>query len=387
MKVVVHVDGGARGNPGPAAAAAVLSAPGGEELAEAAERIGIATNNVAEYRALLLGLAKARELGASEVEVVNDSELIAKQVTGEYRVKNADLKPLHGEALDALRGFERWSIRSVPRAQNADADKLVNQALDADPDGAGPVAAAPAAGGGDRAGGTDYATYLLIDDLLDLQRPLTPGAHDELLFIVVHQSYELWFKLILHELTRARDELLARRPQAATPRLRRAVAVERLLLGHLDVLETMSPDGFLEFRDPLAPASGFQSVQFRKIEWISGLRDMFPKDATPPEGPDLYEAFRAAAALPEEREERLGALADLYRDHEGDPARAVLHDVAELLVDHDEGIALWRSHHVLMAAREIGTRAGTGGSPGVPYLETTLSRRFFPELWDVRVAL
>jgi tryptophan 2,3-dioxygenase len=385
MKVVVHVDGGARGNPGPAAAAAVLSTPDGEELADAAERIGTATNNVAEYRALLLGLDRARELGATEVEVVNDSELIAKQVTGEYRVKNADLKRLHAQALAALDGFGRWSIRSVPRAQNAGADKLVNQALDADPDGAGPVdAPAPAA---QRSGGTDYAKYLLIDDLLNLQRPLTPDAHDELLFIVVHQSYELWFKLILHELTRARDELLAARPQAAAPRLRRAVAIERLLLGHLDVLETMSPDGFLEFRDPLAPASGFQSVQFRKIEWISGLRDMFPKDATPPDGPDLYEAFTAAAGLPEDREQRLSALADLYKHHEDDPARAVLHDVAELLVDHDEGIALWRSHHVLMAAREIGTRTGTGGSPGVPYLETTLSRRFFPELWDVRVVL
>ena len=96
-------------------------------------------------------------------------------------------------------------------------------------------------------GGTDYATYLLIDDLLALQRPFTPGAHDELLFIVVHQSYELWFKLTLHELTRARDELLAGRAQAATPRLRRVVEIERLLLKHLDVLETMGPDGFLEF--------------------------------------------------------------------------------------------------------------------------------------------
>jgi tryptophan 2,3-dioxygenase len=236
-------------------------------------------------------------------------------------------------------------------------------------------------------GGTDYATYLLIDDLLALQRPLTDGAHDELLFIVVHQSYELWFQLILHELEAARDELLAGRPHVAAPALRRVIAVERLLLSHLDVLETMGPEGFLEFRDPLAPASGFQSVQFRKIEWISGLRDMFPGDAAPPEGPDLYEAFRTAAALPEDREERLAALTDLYKRHEGDPARASLHDVAELLVDHDEGIALWRSHHVLMAAREIGTRAGTGGSPGVPYLEKTLTRRFFPELWDVRVAL
>jgi len=131
VKVVVHVDGGARGNPGPAAAGAVLSTPAGEVLDEAAEAIGVATNNVAEYRGLLLGLQRARELGASEVEVINDSELIAKQVTGAYKVKHRDMKPLHAAAMQALQGFERWSIRSVPRAQNADADALVNQALDA----------------------------------------------------------------------------------------------------------------------------------------------------------------------------------------------------------------------------------------------------------------
>jgi tryptophan 2,3-dioxygenase len=239
----------------------------------------------------------------------------------------------------------------------------------------------------ERTGGTDYATYLLIDDLLDLQRPITPEAHDELLFIVVHQSYELWFKLILHELGRARDELLAGRAQAAAPRLRRVVAVERLLLEHLNVLETMTPEGFLEFRDPLAPASGFQSVQFRRIEWLSGLRDGFPAGVEPPEGPSVYEAFCACAGLPEDRDARLDALAALYRDHEDDPRRATLHHVAELLVDHDEGIARWRAHHVLMAAREIGTRPGTGGSPGVPYLKTTLDRRCFPDLWDVRVRL
>ena len=130
MRLVVHVDGGARGNPGPAAAGAVLSTPGGEVVGEAAEAIGVATNNVAEYRGLLLGLQKARELGASEVEVVNDSELVAKQVNGVYKVKHPDMKPLHAAALEALRGFDRWSIRSVPRAQNADADALVNQALD-----------------------------------------------------------------------------------------------------------------------------------------------------------------------------------------------------------------------------------------------------------------
>ena len=130
MKVVVHVDGGARGNPGPAAAAAVVSTPDGEVLDEASELLGVATNNVAEYRGLLVGLARARALGATEVEVVNDSELIAKQVNGEYKVKHAAMRPLYLDAMAALREFDSWSIRSVPRAQNAEADALVNQALD-----------------------------------------------------------------------------------------------------------------------------------------------------------------------------------------------------------------------------------------------------------------
>ncbi len=130
MKVIVHVDGGARGNPGPAAAASVVSDPGGDVLDEHARLLGEVTNNVAEYRALLLGLERAHALGATEVEVVNDSELIAKQVQGIYKVKHAAMRPLHLEAMAALRQFERWSIRSVPRAQNADADALVNAALD-----------------------------------------------------------------------------------------------------------------------------------------------------------------------------------------------------------------------------------------------------------------
>jgi ribonuclease HI len=130
MKLIVHVDGGARGNPGPAAAACVLSTPSGEVLDEQAQLLGTATNNVAEYRALLLGLARAKELGASEIEVVGDSELIAKQVQGTYKVKHPAMRPLYLEAMHALRDFERWSIRTVPRAQNAHADKLVNLALD-----------------------------------------------------------------------------------------------------------------------------------------------------------------------------------------------------------------------------------------------------------------
>lgn len=131
MKVVVHVDGGARGNPGPAAAGAVVSTPDGAVLTEASELLGRCTNNVAEYRGLLLGLRLAREAGATEVEVVNDSELVARQVDGTYKVKHPDMRPLHAQALQALGSFERWTVRSVPRAQNAAADALVNQALDA----------------------------------------------------------------------------------------------------------------------------------------------------------------------------------------------------------------------------------------------------------------
>lgn len=128
--VVVHVDGGARGNPGPAAIGVVVSAPDGAVLDEYAERIGVATNNVAEYQALLRGVQRAAALGAREVEFVNDSELVAKQINGAYKVKHPAMKPLYDEAIAALRGFERWKIRSVPRAQNARADALVNEALD-----------------------------------------------------------------------------------------------------------------------------------------------------------------------------------------------------------------------------------------------------------------
>jgi ribonuclease HI len=131
LKLVVHVDGGARGNPGPAAAGAVVSAVDGEILDEAAQTLGVATNNIAEYEGLLLGLRRARALGATEVELYNDSELIARQLTGDYKVKHPALRPLYERALRELEAFERWSITSVPRAQNARADALVNAALDA----------------------------------------------------------------------------------------------------------------------------------------------------------------------------------------------------------------------------------------------------------------
>jgi ribonuclease HI len=131
LKVILHVDGGARGNPGPAAIGVVVSDPEGQLLEEVAERIGFATNNVAEYRALLKGLERARRLGADEVEIVGDSELVARQLSGAYRVKHPAMKPLYEQARGELERFSRWQIRTVPRAENARADELVNAALDA----------------------------------------------------------------------------------------------------------------------------------------------------------------------------------------------------------------------------------------------------------------
>jgi len=130
LKLILHVDGGARGNPGPAAVGVVVQDPGGETLDELSETIGTATNNVAEYRAVLRGLARARELGATDVEVIGDSELVARQLQGAYKVKHEAMKPLYAQARAALEHFDRWSIRTVPRAQNARADELVNAALD-----------------------------------------------------------------------------------------------------------------------------------------------------------------------------------------------------------------------------------------------------------------
>ena len=251
---------------------------------------------------------------------------------------------------------------------------------------------------------TDYSSYLRIDELLDLQHPLTEGAHDEMLFVIIHQAYELWFKLILHELDRAVTELQAGRPQGAMAPLQRTVRVDELLITQLHVLETLTPEGFLEFRDPLKPASGMQSGQFRGIEILGGFDGATPADTSPLSTHDQAE-LRRRSGLPtlytalcaslrahgfdapdgddtEARERRIAALAALYRDH-ATAERAILHRVCELLLDHDETIARWRFQHALMAAREIGSRPGTGGG-GVAYLDSTIARRFFPELWEVR---
>jgi tryptophan 2,3-dioxygenase len=235
-----------------------------------------------------------------------------------------------------------------------------------------------------------YGAYLKVPELLQLQKRLSE-EHDELLFIVAHQVYELWFKVILHELEAARDRIAADDIFFARHFLQRVHVIEKLLVEQIEVLETMSPQDFLAFRWKLAPASGFQSVQFREIEFLSGLKE--PKylerlDATPEEmerlrmrleQPSVDDAFRALL-------ERRGSpsLLDVFRDreHHGD-----LFDLCEALLDHDEVFAHWRARHVLMVERQIGGKTGTGGSTGAQYLRTTLGKRFYPELWKVRSQL
>ena len=235
-----------------------------------------------------------------------------------------------------------------------------------------------------------YGTYLNVANLLELQKGLSL-EHDELLFIVAHQVYELWFKVVLFELEAARRRIDADDIFFARHFLHRVHVIERVLVEQIEVLETMSPQDFLAFRSQLAPASGFQSVQFREIEFLSGLKE--PKylerlEATPAEmarlrtrldEPSLDDAFRSLV-------ERRGSpsLVDIFRDREkyGD-----LFDLCEALLDHDEAFAHWRARHVLMVERQIGAKTGTGGSSGAKYLRGTLGKRFFPELWDVRSQL
>jgi len=249
--------------------------------------------------------------------------------------------------------------------------------------------------------GTDYSTYLRIDDLLQLQSPLSADAPDELLFIVVHQSYELWFKVVIDELKRAAEALHIREPWRSISHLRRTVKVEELLLSHLRLLDTMSPEGFLEFRDPLDPASGFQSFQFRAIEFLSGggskaalTYDFFDDERREwlramSDEPNVWSGFeralRANAGASGE-DDLLDLVRALYRSH-SDHAATALHTVAELLIDHDENLAIWHYQHLLMAGRQIGRRPGTGGSAGMSFLDTTLGQRLYPVLWEVRSVL
>jgi tryptophan 2,3-dioxygenase len=240
---------------------------------------------------------------------------------------------------------------------------------------------------GEEGGRLDYGSYLALETLLDAQHRRTE-AHDELLFITVHQIYELWFKQLLFELEAARDTMLAGDIPMTRHLFRRVRAIEKLLIEQVDVLETMTPQDFLVFRSELEPASGFQSVQFREIEFLSGLKD-----------PRYLERVHTTDAERSRLERRLAepSLWDAYvalLDRHGNPdlidvlldrsRYGALFEVSEDLLDHDQAFAIWRVRHVTMVERQIGGRPGTGGSTGAAYLRSTVDRRFFPELWAVR---
>jgi tryptophan 2,3-dioxygenase len=245
-----------------------------------------------------------------------------------------------------------------------------------------------------------YGSYLRLPQLLDAQH-LESDAHDELLFITIHQVYELWFKQLLHEVGAARAAMSAGELWWAQHLLARVAVIERTLVQQVDVLETMTPQDFLQFRQRLAPASGFQSVQFRELEFVSGAKD-----------PAYVDRFRGLTDAEQQRlHQRLeeptlwDAFLDVLRAHDlpagtdeevSASMRTVAHDrsryaavwaLAEALLTHDELAASWRARHVVMVERMIGSKSGTGGSSGSAYLRSRLPVRYFPVLWDLRSEL
>lgn len=256
-----------------------------------------------------------------------------------------------------------------------------------------------------------YGSYLAVDELLALQRPRSEGPeHDEMLFIVIHQVYELWFKQVLHEVDHVIDLLGAREPHRAQHTLKRILTILKVLVAQLDILETMTPLEFQSFRARLEAASGFQSDQFRQLEFVLGnkskaaierfaagsrARTALERRFT---APTLWDAFllylsRDGYAVPpaslardvtariEPSVELQETLIQLYRR---DPKNA---EMCERLVDLDEGLQEWRYRHVKMVQRTIGAKAGTGGSSGAQYLATTLMAPIFPDLWEIRSRL
>ena len=263
-----------------------------------------------------------------------------------------------------------------------------------------------------------YGSYLKIPDLLSLQQRVSdPPHHDEMLFIVVHQVHELWFKQILHELEAVRDALAADRPLVALKSLKRIHTIQRVLLQQIDVLETMTPQEFNAFRSLLRPASGFQSMQFREIEFLSGggdprvLAHMEPGAGLAAverrrQEPTIYEGFlgllaRRGWAIPAAllaspgaaRSPRppdadvVSALKEIYERALETPQHYELYLLAEAFVDYDELFLHWRARHVRMVERTIGMKQGTGGSDGAAYLHKTIDSKFFLELWEVRTVL
>jgi tryptophan 2,3-dioxygenase len=262
-----------------------------------------------------------------------------------------------------------------------------------------------------------YSSYLRIPELLQLQHPQSsPPHHDELLFIIVHQTYELWFKELLHDLDAvvsnlrdagnnpgSRDEVYE-----AARLLRRCTEITRVLVEQFTILETMLPTHFLAFRGKLEPASGFQSEQFRELEFLCGLKDekMLRYHRPTPEAyaqlerrlrePSLHDVFFEAlqamgklridtnASEREQFEARARAVLSLYRDEH---SHRDWIDVCERLTEFDELVVGWRLRHIQLVERVIGARMGTGGSAGSSYLKHTLDKKFFPELWEARTLL
>ena len=261
-------------------------------------------------------------------------------------------------------------------------------------------AATPAARSfGEEGGLLTYGSYLRLPGLLSQQVPQAdPPAHDELLFITVHQVYELWFAQLLHELEAVRAAMLGGQTWRAGHLLRRVHAIERLLVAQVDILETMTPQDFLEFRSLLAPASGFQSVQFRELEFLSGAKDeryvgrfraltdaerqRLRRRLAEPSLWDAYLALLAARGLAAGDDEEI--LASLRTAAYDRAAHDDLWQLAEDLLTHDELAGLWRARHVAMVERQIGTRSGTGGSTGAPYLRGRVHLRYYPLLWELR---
>lgn len=246
-----------------------------------------------------------------------------------------------------------------------------------------------------------YNEYLKVRSLLEQQRTLSdPVSHDELLFIIIHQTYELWFKQILHELDATVKWLDEGRMFRANHSLRGVVSIERILVTQIHILESMAPIGFLEFRDKLNPASGFQSMQFRELEFASGAKDekilnSFKNDefayerlsrrfAEPSLADTFWKLCKNNGFAVDNHEERVASTVEILTHPE---KYAELYNMQDLLIEHDELIVSWRHNHILMVERMLGMKRGTGGSDGVGYLMTTLSKKFFPELWEARTHL
>lgn len=253
-----------------------------------------------------------------------------------------------------------------------------------------------------------YGTYLKVDEMLELQQLRSePPMHDELLFITIHQAYELWFKQVLFELDTIIERLDMGDIYEARRLLGRVIKIEKLLVQQIHILETMMPRDFASFRSILNPASGFQSVQFRELEFVSGIKDdrvMRGIRLTDSErerleerleAPSLRDAFYAMLIArgfdvaspcddPFDEEERARTVAALREIYDSPERNFHVYSLCEVLLDHDQALLLWRFHHVRVVERLIGTKRGTGGSPGVRYLNTTLAKRAFPILWEVR---